>query len=116
MAVGERTSAVGILMPITNGVPGTVQTVPGTTALEAIACIDASSCLAVGESSSGIDGVVMPITNGVPRTVATVPGILDLAGVACATTTFCVAVGTIQSGSACVVVTITNEASGTPQP
>ncbi len=59
-AVGSSPSGDGVVVPISNGVPGSPELVPGVP-LRAVACISTTTCVAVGAE-------VVPITNGVPGT------------------------------------------------
>jgi len=90
----------GAVLPIVNGFPGSVVTVPGVQLL-AVACSSATSCLAVGNAYPGNNGpgVVVPITNGLPDTPQTVPGTTGLSGVACSDTSTCLAVGGVPNAS-----------------
>jgi hypothetical protein len=100
-----------VVLPITNGVPGTVRTVAGTMDFDAISCSDATDCTAVGANQaipSGceqdclpeINAVVAEIVNGIPGTVRAAGGDeTGLSGVACPlNSTDCVAVGSVVSG------------------
>ncbi len=109
VAVGENASFQGMVVPITNGTPGTAVVVPGTVGLEGVACPSATTCIAVGFGS----GVVVPITNGTPGTPQAVPGAPFLFGVACPSATTCIAVGNNDFEG--VVVPITNGTPGSPQ-
>jgi hypothetical protein len=54
-AVGYSTitgNAEGVVVPITNGTPGTARVVPGTALLFGVACRSATTCEAVGVNSS----------------------------------------------------------------
>jgi large repetitive protein len=123
---------VGMVVPITNGVPGTAETVAlpsganssQTTLVNSISCESSTTCYAVGSYSSqahGGEGLVVSITNGVPVTglEASLPGdasgspSADLVSVACPSSTFCAATGQYQdsSGTDSLAVPIN---SGTP--
>jgi hypothetical protein len=112
---------VGVVVPITNGIPGTAQVVSGTYWLIDVACPSATRCVAVAEngnaSGSGLggEGVVTTITNGTPGTAQLVPGALQLAGVASSSATTCYAVGINSNDNEGVVVPITNGTPGSPQ-
>jgi peptidoglycan/xylan/chitin deacetylase (PgdA/CDA1 family) len=94
----------GAVVSITNGTPGTVQMLPGTTQLTAVACSSATTCEAVGISHCGIcdttDGFAVTITNGIPGNPQPVLSAQDvgevdlLDAVACSSPTTCFAVGT----------------------
>lgn len=124
-AVGEQgfgtPNDVGIIVPITNGVAGAVETVPGTYQLLGIACSGAAVCFAVGVSSAVPEtGVLMSITNGAGGSLQTVTGTGQLDAVACASTTMCYAVGYFSAacnGKICgAVVPIMNGSPGEAQP
>ena len=103
----------GVVVTITNGIPGTPQVVPGGSGLDAVACPSATTCEALGVNGS-YQEVVVPITNGTPGTPQAVPGAELLYAVACPSATTCEAVGHSTSGQG-VVVPITNGTLGTPQ-
>jgi hypothetical protein len=101
----------GVVVPIVDGKPGSVEMVPGTVRLTGVACPSASTCIAVGDQdvswmgSSPIFSVgeVVEITNGTPGAAQEAapgpdpwlgsPNELFLDGVACTTISSCVAVG-----------------------
>jgi hypothetical protein len=70
---------------------GTTHIVPGTTALNAIACGSQDFCVAVGSDSG--EGVVVPVTDGIPGTPEAVPVTDALTAVSCPNSTTCTAVG-----------------------
>ena len=114
-AVGDNpNSSQGLVVPITNGAPGSAQPVPGTTELAGVACPSATTCEAVGDNGPTSLGIVVPITNGAPGTAQSAPGTVDLFGIACPSATTCVAVGGNSSGQG-VVVPITNGTPGSAQ-
>jgi RHS repeat-associated protein len=101
-----------VVVPITNGTPGTAQLVPGFNGLGGVACPSATTCEAVGSVDGLNGGVVVPITNGTPGSPQLVPGTFGiLNAVACPSATTCVAVGSDRDLGVGVVVPITN---GTP--
>lgn len=110
VAVGDNSSNQGVVVPVSNGVPGSAVAVPGTQSLGAVACSSTTSCVAVGYDHSSGEGVVVPITNGAPGTVQPVPGAVVLTGVACPAADTCVAVGGFSGQG--VLVPITNGAPG----
>jgi hypothetical protein len=62
-----NSSKEGVVVPITDGTPGTVHVVAGTYQLSGVACSSATSCEAVGwKSSKESQAVVVTITNGTP--------------------------------------------------
>jgi hypothetical protein len=95
----------GLVVAITNGVPGPVQTVPSANTLVGVACPTAATCQAVGgaygERGDSTGGLVVPIIKGTPgagQTIPSIPSLLplhggQLDGVACPSTTTCIAVG-----------------------
>lgn len=109
--------AHGVVVPITNGVPGGVQVASGTQTLDGVACSSAAKCEAVGFISVGqsSEGVIVPITDGVPGNFVAVPGTVDLNDVACPSSSNCEAVGAATSGPGGAVVTITNGIPNSPQ-
>jgi peptidoglycan/xylan/chitin deacetylase (PgdA/CDA1 family) len=113
-AVGGNNSQQEVVVPITNGIPGSAQPVSGTTELAGVACASATTCVAVGNNSPSNQAVVVPITNGAPGNAVAVPGALDLFGVACPTATTCLAVGRSPSDQG-VVVPISNGTPGSAQ-
>jgi peptidoglycan/xylan/chitin deacetylase (PgdA/CDA1 family) len=107
----------GVVVPVTNGVPGSAVVVPGTARLTAVACSSTTTCEAVGLTSSNpsaSQGVVVPVTNGAPGTAQPVAGTTGLDGVACPAAGTCVAVGDNSSYQG-VVVPVTNGAPGSAQ-
>ena len=79
-----------MVVPITNGIPGTPEVTAGAAPapLYGVARASPTTCFAVGLS------VVVPITNGIPGTPQIVPGQAFLYSVACPSATTCEAVGT----------------------
>jgi hypothetical protein len=119
LAVGVSGSS-GVVVPITNGVPGTPQAVSATNTLMGVACYGPTTCVAVGsfvQANRTSNAVVVPITiaNGsvVVGAVQTIPNVEGLNSVACYSTTSCVAVGT--SSFQGVVVPVTNGVAGAAQ-
>ena len=116
------TAMTGRMQPVQGGSGGTVQPVPGTAGLSGIACLDESSCDAVGyngSSGSSLAGVVMPVTNGTAGSAQTVPGTTSVVGIACPSSAACLAVGSDASAffsSAGIVVPVTNGAVDSAQP
>lgn len=86
-----ETTVTGLVVPVTDGNPGTPKTVAGMTALHGATCPAATSCLAVGHH--GTQAVVAPITNGLVDATMTVASVTSLQAVACASATSCLAVG-----------------------
>jgi hypothetical protein len=108
VAVGEN-STEGVVVVMTNGLPGPAQVVPSARVLYGVACPTATTCLAVGHDASGANGVVVPVTDGIPRAGESVsPGLL---GIACPGPATCLAVGQSAVGVG-VVLPITNGSAG----
>lgn len=108
----------GALLPITNGVAGPLQTVPGTRALYDIVCSSATSCIAVG-TEFGDDfppgtAVVVPITGGIAGPPQPVPGAAVLRHMSCPSATSCFAIGRTNDVQG-VLVPITNGVAGPAQ-
>jgi hypothetical protein len=115
----------GVVVPITDGIPGTPELVPGTSHLFAVTC-PTTLCFAVGNGPytnppepTTVAGVVVPITDGTPGGVQTVigpgqPGAPDqvtLWGVGCSSADSCLAGGSdVYMGA--VIVPIEDGASG----
>jgi hypothetical protein len=115
VAVGVRTGFPGIpgdkgvVVTITDGVPGPVEVVRGTYGLDSVDCVSATTCYAVGTAHfvnppepKTTGGVEVTIVNGAVTSVADAgapnvgpggPGTEDLYGIGCPSPTFCVAVG-----------------------
>jgi len=112
-------SSQGVVVTITNGIPGTAKAVTGTDSFGPVVCPSATTCVALGANSSG--PVVVIITNGIPgipqAVQAGVSGRLDLFALGCSSATTCVAVGANQERSSyqAMVVAITNGIVGVPQ-
>ena len=118
-AVGRRTSLFeGLLVPITNGVVGTPQAVPGTRILYGVACGSATSCVAVGLDFAGSfppgTAVVVPITGGIAGPPQHLPGAMVLRHVTCPSATSCFAIGRTNDVQG-VLVPITNGVAGPTQ-
>jgi hypothetical protein len=117
VAVGQNAAGTeGIVVPISNGIPGSTQLVSGTLDLNGIACPDASDCVAVGRAAVS-EGVVVPITNGTPGNAGAVSGATQLNGVACSTASDCFAVGQEDTSfpPPGVVLPVTNGIPASPQ-
>jgi hypothetical protein len=115
---GDIQSAV---VPISDGTPGAIETLPGTGELLAVACpTAAATCTAVGyaDTASHIDSLVVTIAAGVPGAVSLAADGGELVGVACSTATSCEAVGGFGVGSAgeAAVIPISNGVPGVPRP
>ncbi len=117
--LGSGLDKPGVVVPITNGIPGTPQIAGGTQGLPSVACPSATTCFAVGGDFPS--GGVVPIVNGISGTPQEVAGTTYLYSVACPSATSCLAVGYYQMAFPPtgmvqgVVVPITNGISGTPQ-
>jgi len=104
-------AAGGVILPITDGVPGRVQVVPHTRLLWRLACSTATTCIAVGDADTG---VVVPITAGNPGAAQPVPGTDELLDIGCRAAVTCVAVGnSIVSG---IAVEISGTSAGVAEP
>jgi Big-like domain-containing protein len=108
----------GVLVPILDGTPGSVQAIAGTTALVAVACASGTSCFAVGEvaTATGQTQLLIPIdvaarASGSPQTI---PGDEVLSGIGCASASSCVAVGTSSSSGAVSVALAVAGSIGPP--
>ncbi len=115
-AVGSRASLFeGLLVPITNGVVGSPQAVPGTRILYGVACGSATSCVAVGLDFAGSfppgTAVVVPITGGIAGPPQHLPGAMVLRHVTCPSATSCFAIGRTNDVQG-VLVPITNGVAG----
>ena len=120
-AVGMINEEEGVLMPITNGVAGPLQAVPGTHVLYDIACTSAASCVATGVYFNSsppdpfdITAVVVPITDGIAGPRQSVPGAGVLSDVLCPSATTCFATGRTTDNQG-VLVPITNGVAGPAQ-
>ena len=120
VAVGSDGSGEGVVVPITDGIPGAVETVAGTDALTSVSCPTTTFCLAVGygpytlpPNRMATEGVVVGISDGVPGGINTVigpgqigvPDSVFLYGVACSSANSCL-VGGSDTYLAGVVVRI----------
>jgi len=121
MACASPTSCEAVggdgAVAVTIGTPntyGTVQAVPGVLYVLSVACPSgATSCEAVGETSTG-QGVVVPLADGIPGVPEVAAAFYNgLNAVACATFTSCVAVGGIPSVLNVSVSALTATISGT---
>jgi hypothetical protein len=107
VAVGSD-SGEGVVVPITDGVPGTAEPVSATDSLTAVSCPTTTYCVAVGTGPysnppepTQTAGYVVPITDGTPTGANVVPGMgmpgapdqVYLYGVGCISATSCWAVG-----------------------
>src|SRR6185436_1882891 len=117
-AFGTTSDLEGALLPITNGVAGPLQTVPGTSVLYDFACSSATSCVAVGVDLSGGfppgAAVVVPITDGIAGPPQPVPDVAVLRHMSCPSATSCFALGRTPDKQG-VLVPITNGVAGPAQ-
>ncbi len=106
--VGSPGGTEGAFVTIAEGVPGPVQTVPGTYGLTSVDCLSATTCVAAGTLPLQIEpgppftgGAIVGIDNGIafvagsfppPSFGPGAPGDLSLNGIGCSGPT-CVAVG-----------------------
>jgi hypothetical protein len=114
-AVGSS-NGEGVLVPITNGVVGPLQAVPGTTRLSDVTCTSATSCVATGYTGVFLatTAVVVPITGGGAGPPQSVPGVAVLPRVSCPSATSCFATGTTTDNQG-VLVPITHGVAGPAQ-
>jgi hypothetical protein len=111
-AVGDGGSGE-VVLPITDGIPGTPIPVPGAYELRGIACESATSCVAVGSNAANV-GIVVPITGTAPGVPITVPGTISVDSISCPSATGCTAVGTAAGTVDGVVVPIAGRVPGSP--
>jgi len=108
----------GVLVPITNGVVGPLQTVPGTIRLSDVTCTSATSCVATGyyylDAFPATAAVIVPITGGIAGPPQSVPGVGVLPRVSCPSATSCVATGTTTDNQG-VLVPVTHGVAGPAQ-
>ena len=100
---------MAVVVPITGGIAGPPQSVPGVGLLPRVSCPSATSCFAAG-TTTGNQGVLVPITNGVAGPVQVVAGTDSLVDIACPSPGTCVAIS--FNGS---VVAITGGTAGPAQ-
>jgi hypothetical protein len=108
-----------VVVPITDGIAGAPQLVPGAGVLEHVSCPGATSCFAAGRTTD-LQGVLVPITSGVAGPAQVVAGTDYLVAIACPSPSRCAAVGGSPSfgGSPAVpgfVVAITDGTAGPAQ-
>ena len=95
----------GSVATVDDGVRGAVETIAGAGTLNGVACMNATTCVAVGDGANGTSGVIVTLARrGAASWAATSIQHFTrrLNGVACPSTSGCVAVGN-------VVVVITSE-------
>lgn len=95
IAVGSvltGTNLTGIMVPLTNAVPGTAVQVNGTYALEAVGCASSGPCLAGGRGSDPTQGVLVPVTLGGAGALLSTGSFISF-GIACPTASECVEAG-----------------------
>jgi len=122
-AVGDASASQGVIVPITDGLPG-VATVISDVTLNAVSCPSATLCEAVGQTASPSvlpslfppppltsEGVVVSITDGVFGVAQSVPTTGRLLSVSCPTVNVCQTVGITDGGDA-VMVEIANGVPG----
>jgi hypothetical protein len=116
VAVGSSPSGKAVVVPVTNGSPGVVHVVAGTSLLDGVACLTPVTCVAVGSSDFN-QGVVVLVASGVPEVPRAVFGTSRFSGVACPTVNRCEVVG--QKGTLgtlqAVVVPLTDGTPGAAQ-
>lgn len=91
----ELPPSTAVVVPITDGIAGPPQSVPGAGVLADVVCPSATSCFATGRTGATTDnqGVLVPITNGVAGPAQVVAGTDYLVDIACPSPSTCVAVG-----------------------
>jgi hypothetical protein len=87
-----------VVVPITDGIAGPPQLVPGAGVLLHLSCPSATSCVAIGRTND-VQGVVVPITNGVAGPTQVVAGTDYINAIACPSPSTCVAVGGLAFAS-----------------
>jgi hypothetical protein len=118
-AVGFISPGFAVMVPVIDGVAGTAQRLPGTSAaLDDVDCTSATTCYAVGWHLVQIPGgrperhaIVVPITNGVLGTPVEVPGVERLVSIDCVDGTTCYVLTDEQ-----MVLPLVNGVAGAPQP
>jgi len=111
LAVGQSTTHLDAVVPVTNGTPGSAVVGSEHVQLRRIACVSAASCVAVGGGGGPTGkGVVVPITNGIPGAAQPVAGTGVLTDVACDSGGACEASGFNEQFTEGVVVSISEGA------
>src|SRR6185295_990297 len=80
------------VVPVTDGIAGARQSVPGAGVLSDVSCPSATSCFATGRTTDN-QGVLVPIAHGVAGPAQVVAGTDYLVDIACPSPGRCVAVG-----------------------
>lgn len=110
-------SAVGIGVPVENGEPGSLITLPAMIDLTGVACPTTSICLVVGSeqppgpNNGNCCGAVIAITNGQAGPAQVVNGTAAINTITCATASSCFAVGQGYDGNS-GIVPVTNGVAG----
>ena len=111
VAVGATSvDGTGVVVPITNGVPGSPVMVDGTKGLDGVSCPTTTFCEAVGAGNG--TGVAVPVSSGKPGQPVPVAGTVALNGVSCPTGPLCEAAG--RSATQGYVVTLTSPTDALP--
>jgi hypothetical protein len=112
---GGFPTRTAVVVPITGGIAGPPQPVPGARVLSHVSCPSATSCFATG-LTDGVQGVFVAITNGVPGPAQVVAGADYLNDIACPSPSTCVIAGglTFQSVGG-FVVAVTDGTAGPAQ-
>ncbi len=117
-AVGYSSPPGGVVVPISDGAAGTVESVPGIE-LGGVTCVSSTICYAVGADFSNPPdrGGVVEIKSGVPGAVEDTSGPAGAAldSISCSNTVNCVAVGSIGAQEG-VADSITDGIPGPVQP
>jgi len=108
-AVGTNGKA-GVVVPIINGVAGSVTTVPdyAVTDLMGISCPSSTTCWVVGSGGTSYPSATIPIsiTDGTPSIGEAIAiAVNDLYGISCYDLTTCMAVGVLNGGGIAVPIT-----------
>ncbi len=119
-AVGFVSPGLALMVPITNGLPGAVQVLPGPSAsFSGVACASATTCYVVGTQlvprpgqRPGTRNILVPIVNGVLGTPVGYEG-PRIVALTCVSATTCYGAGDTASGGA--LVPIVEGVVGTPQ-
>lgn len=122
--VGSRSttpgSSEGVLVPLTNGEAGAVQTVDGAAELAGVACTTPDTCYAVGGTADALSsqGAVVPVTNGQAGPVQTIDGTFGLGPITCPTSDTCYVAGSslpTPGYPETAIVMLTDGIPGSPQ-
>ncbi len=111
VAVGATSiDGTGVVVPITNGKPGSVLPVTGSKGLDAVSCPTVTFCEAVGAGAG--DGITVALSNGSLGKPLPVAGTTALSGISCPIGPICEATG--RSATQGVVLTLTSPTDALP--